>query len=55
MLTGSGTSGNFNESSVTASDTEIAYTPPSAMTTSNVARVIYSYKIGQEKFQFFFE
>jgi hypothetical protein len=55
VLNGSNTSGNFVMSAGNSSDTTITFTPPTTMATTNISRVIFSYYIGQNKYQFFFE
>ena len=55
VLNGAGTSTNFTMSSGNKSDTTITYTAPSSIAANSVQRIIFSYYIGQNKFQFFFQ
>lgn len=55
VLTGSNTSDNFTKSASNDTDVVLTYTAGSSISTSNIARVIFSYYIGQNKYQFFFE
>ena len=55
VLSGSNTSANFTQQSANATDTVIHFTTSSSIPVSNIARVIFSYEIGQSKYQFAFQ
>ena len=54
VLNGQNISQNFSETQSPA-EYELAFTAPQGVLSSNLSRVIFSYKIGQAKYQFFFE